>query len=119
MDLLQFDDLSLFSKIALDEESLILNSKCCKYAFYINFKDEIRGVDYYDLAIVTDTSNGFINKSGNASVIHKAIMDTLSNKTMTDDAPKPKKNSSDKTSKSFKNSTQQNTPFYAKKRGRK
>lgn len=119
MDLLQFDDLSLFGKVALDEESLILHSKCGKYAFYINFKDEIRGVDYYDLAIVTETSSGFINKSGTASVIHKAVMDTLSSKIVTDDASKPKKTSTSKSLKYSKTSNQKNVPFYANKRGRK
>ncbi|MBO3446433.1 hypothetical protein [Clostridium sp. CCUG 7971] len=50
----------------------MMHSKCGKYSFYINFKDEIRGVDYYELAIATEDSVGFINKSGNASVIKKS-----------------------------------------------
>lgn len=88
MEFLQFDDLSLFSKIGLDEETLMIHSKCGKYSFYINFKDEIKGVDYYDLAIATQSSNGFINKSGDAKTIKKLVLDTLSGKEIKDDIKK-------------------------------
>lgn len=114
MDILEFDDLSLFKKISLDEETLMLYSKCDKYRFYINFKDEIKGVDYYELAIATETSSGYINKSGTASVIQKAVMDTLAGKTITEsNTPKAK------TKTAIKSNTQKKAPFFAKKRGRK
>ncbi|MGL5348932.1 MAG: hypothetical protein ACRDA3_16395 [Peptostreptococcaceae bacterium] len=118
MDLLQFDDLSYFKKICLDEETLIIYSKCGKYSFYINFKDEVKGVDYFELAITTEDSNGFINKSGTASAIQKAVMDTVTgNVAPKDDVPKKKVEA--KASKSKTSNTQKKTPFYAKKRGRK
>lgn len=118
MDLLQFDDLSYFKKICLDEETLIIYSKCGKYSFYINFKDEIRGVDYFELAITTEDSNGFINKSGTAGVIQKAVMDTVTGKIKpSDDAPKPKENTTTKTSKNTSN--QKNSAFFSKRRGKK
>lgn len=118
MEFLQFDDLSLFSKIGLDEETLMIHSKCGKYSFYINFKDEIKGVDYYDLAIATQSSNGFINKSGDAKTIKKLVLDTLSGKEIKDDIKKkidkPKittKNNSKSNLKEQK--PQEKTPFYA------
>ena len=118
MELLQFDDLSYFKKICLDEETLIIYSKCGKYSFYINFKDEIKGVDYFELAITTEDSKGFINKSGTASVIQKAVMDTVTGKSKPkDDVPKKKveaKSLNSNTSRSEKK-----VPFYAKKKGRK
>lgn len=118
MELLQFDDLSYFKKICLDEETLIIYSKCGKYSFYINFKDEIKGVDYFELAITTEDSNGFINKSGTASVIQKAVMDTVTGKIAPkDDAPKKKVQA--KSSKPKGPASQKTTPFYTKKRGRK
>lgn len=118
MDLLEFDDLSLFKKISLDEETLMLYSKCGKYSFYVNFKDEIKGVDYYELAIATESSSGFINKSGTASVINKAVMDTLCGKVVSEGngakAPiKTKANNATKVASTKK------PPFFAKKRGRK
>lgn len=118
MDLLQFDDLSYFKKICLDEETLIIYSKCGKYSFYINFKDEVKGVDYFELAITTEDSSGFINKSGTASVIQKAVMDTVTGK----EAPKddaPKKRVEAKASKPKASNSQKKAPFFAKKRGRK
>ena len=117
MEFLQFDDLSLFSKIGLDEETLMMHSKCGKYSFYINFKDEVKGIDYYDLAIATQTSNGFINKTGDAKTIKKIVLDTLAGKEVKDDI----KNKIEKTSISKSNKTQLKTPFYAnaKKRRRK
>lgn len=120
MEFLQFDDLNLFSKIGLDEETLMIHSKCGKYSFYINFKDEIKGVDYYDLAIATKTSNGFINKSGDAKLIKKAILDTLSGKEVKDDINIKKKIDTPKVNANNKK-TQPNTPFYAnaKKRNRR
>ena len=118
MELLQFDDLSYFKKICLDEETLIIYSKCGKYSFYINFKDEIKSVDYFELAITTEDSNGFINKSGTASVIQKAVMDTVTGKVKPkDDAPKKKVDA--KYLKPKTSSPQKKVPFYAKKRGRK
>lgn len=118
MEFLQFDDLSLFSKIGLDEETLMIHSKCGKYSFYINFKDEVKGVDYYDLAIATQSSNGFINKSGDAKTIKKLVLDTLSGKEIKDDIKKkidnpkvPTKNNGK--SNSSKKNTQGKTPFYA------
>ncbi|MGL5316301.1 MAG: hypothetical protein ACRC92_23805 [Peptostreptococcaceae bacterium] len=118
MELLQFDDLSYFKKICLDEETLIIYSKCEKYSFYINFKDEIKGVDYFELAITTEDSNGFINKSGTASTIQKAVMDTVTGKsTPKDDVPKKKVEA--KTSKPKTSAPQKKAPFYAKKRGRR
>ena len=62
------------------EQTLIINSKCGKYRFYINFKDEIKGLDYYELAIATQDSEGFINKSGTAKIIKQHILDTLKGK---------------------------------------
>ncbi|MGL6106293.1 MAG: hypothetical protein ACRC03_09255 [Romboutsia sp.] len=119
MDLLQFDDLSYFKKICLDEETLIIYSKCGKYSFYINFKDEIKGVDYFEISITTEDSNGFINKSGTASVIQKVVMDTVTGKVKPqDDAPKAKKIDS-KGDKVKTSPSQKKTPFFAKKRGRK
>jgi len=64
MDLLQFTNPELFKSISLDQETLILESKDSKYTFHINFKDEIKGVDFYEIAIATQTSSGYINKSG-------------------------------------------------------
>ncbi|MGL5327822.1 MAG: hypothetical protein ACRDD7_01045 [Peptostreptococcaceae bacterium] len=129
MDFLQFDDLSLFSKIGLDEETLMIHSKCGEYSFYINFKDEIKGVDYYDLAIATQTSSGFINKSGDAKTIKKAILDTLSGKEVKDDVKKKinkatiSTNDNNKSSKlnTSKKNTKKHTPFYSStlKKGRK
>ncbi|SCI26262.1 MULTISPECIES: hypothetical protein [unclassified Romboutsia] len=111
MEFLQFDDLSLFSKIGLDEETLMIHSKCGNYSFYINFKDEIKGVDYYDLAIATKTSNGFINKSGDAKTVKRAVMDTLSGKEVRDDIKrkidKPKVNSKNNSN------TKTKVPFYS------
>lgn len=118
MELLQFDDLSYFKKICLDEETLIIYSKCGKYSFYINFKDEIKGVDYFELAITTEDSNGFINKSGTANVIKKAVMDTVTGKLKPKD-DEPKKKVEAKASKPKSSSSQKKVPFYAKKRGRK
>lgn len=118
MELLQFDDLSYFKTICLDEETLIIHSKCGKYSFYINFKDEIKGVDYFELAITTEDSKGFINKSGTANVIKKAVMDTVTEKAKPkDDAPKKKVQA--KNTKPNTPSKQKNIPFYAKKKGRK
>lgn len=118
MELLQFDDLSYFKKICLDEETLIIYSKCGKYSFYINFKDEIKGVDYFELAITTEDSNGFINKSGTANVIKKAVMDTVTGKVKPkDDVPKKKVDA--KYLKPKTSSPQKKVPFYAKKKGRK
>lgn len=126
MEFLQFDDLSLFSKIGLDEETLMIHSKCEKYSFYINFKDEIKGVDYYDLAIATKTSNGFINKSGDAKTIKRIVLDTLSGTDIKDDVKK-KVNKPVITAKNNGKTGEQSkkpqgkTPFYAatQKRGRK
>lgn len=112
MDLLQFDDLSYFKKICLDEETLIIYSKCGKYSFYINFKDEIKGVDYFELAITTEDSNGFINKSGTASVIQKAVMDTVTGKVS------PKEDTI-KNKKIKSSQPKQKSPIFAKRRGRK
>ena len=112
MEFLQFDDLSLFSKIGLDEETLIIHSKCGKYSFYINFKDEIKGIDYYDLAIATKTSNGFINKSGDAKTIKKAVMDTLLGKEVKDDIKK-KIDKPKVSSKSNSSNAKVKAPFYA------
>ena len=118
MELLQFDDLSYFKKICLDEETLIIYSKCGKYSFYINFKDEIKGVDYFELAITTEDSKGFINKSGTASIIKKAVMDTVTGKSKPkDDIPKKKVEA--KSSKSNTSMSEKKVPFYAKKKGRK
>ena len=96
----------------------MIHSKCGKYSFYINFKDEIKGVDYYDLAIATQSSNGFINKSGDAKTIKKLVLDTLSGKEIKDDIKKkidkPKittKNNSKSNLKEQK--PQEKTPFYA------
>lgn len=132
MDLLEFDDLSLFSKISLDEETLMIYSKCGKYSFYINFKDEIKGVDYYELAIATETSSGFINKSGTTNVIKKAVMDTLTGKNIEDSeanngkkivSAKSKSNSksnpNNKTSKFNMSNKQNRGIIYSKKRGPK
>ncbi|MBO3446434.1 hypothetical protein [Clostridium sp. CCUG 7971] len=116
MDLLKFDDLSLFKSIALDEETLMMHSKCGKYSFYINFKDEIRGVDYYELAIATEDSVGFINKSGNASVIKKVVLDTLANKKGDNLVDDKKKSIPSKVSKSVKSNAKQNNSIYNKKR---
>jgi hypothetical protein len=114
MELLQFDDLSYFKKICLDEETLIIYSKCGKYSFYINFKDEIKGVDYFELAITTEDSNGFINKSGTASVIQKAVMDTVTGKSKPkDDIPKKKVEA--KASKPKSSSSQKKYLFMLKK----
>ena len=90
MDLLQFANPNLFKSISLDQETLILESKDSKYTFHINFKDEIKGVDFYELAIATQTSSGYINKSGTAKVIQKFVLDTLNNKNtnLKDDSPK-------------------------------
>lgn len=119
MNFLQFDDLSLFSKIGLDEETLMIHSKCGKYSFYINFKDEIKGVDYYDLAIATQTSNGFINKSGDAKIIKKAVLDTLSGKEVKDDIKK-KVNKPVVSAKSNTKPKKVQAPFYSNvKKGRK
>ncbi|MDK2561960.1 hypothetical protein QOZ84_00235 [Romboutsia sedimentorum] len=79
MDLLQFTNPNLFKSICLDQETLIIESKDSKYTFHINFKDEIKGVDFYELAIATQTSSGYINKSGTAKVIQNFIIETLSN----------------------------------------
>lgn len=120
MEILEFDDLSLFKKISLDEETLMLYSKCGNYSFYINFKDEIKGVDYYELAIATQTSSGYINKSGNASTIKKAVMDTLAGKEIKEEKiSKPKVTAKAKVSSSKKSNANNNSPFFAKKRGRK
>lgn len=119
MDLLQFDDLSLFKSIALDEETLMIHSKCGKYSFYINFKDEIRGVDYYELAIATEDSVGFINKSGNASVIKKVVLDTLADKKGDNLVDDKKKSVPGKSSKPTKSSTKQNNSIYNKRRRNK
>lgn len=118
MEFLQFDDLSLFSKIGLDEETLMIHSKCGKYSFYINFKDEIKGVDYYDLAIATQTSNGFINKSGDSKTIKKLVLDTLLGKEIKDDIKnkidKPKAKTKNNIKQNFKyEKPQEKTPFYA------
>ena len=117
MEFLQFDDLSLFSKIGLDEETLMIHSKCGKYSFYINFKDEIKGVDYYDLAIATQRSNGFINKSGDAKTIKKLVLDTLSGKEIKDDIKnkvgKPKVTAKNTKPNAQGNKPQGKTPFYA------
>lgn len=119
MEILEFDDLSVFKKISLDEETLMLYSKCGKYSFYINFKDEIKGVDYYELAIATQTSSGYINKSGNANVIKKAVMDTIIGKEASEDkVSRPKVTAKPKASTTKKASSDK-MPFYAKKRGRK
>ncbi|MEF9991698.1 MAG: hypothetical protein RRZ84_06150 [Romboutsia sp.] len=118
MDILEFDNLSLFKKISLDEETLIIHSKCGKYSFYINFKDEVKGVDYYELAIATETSNGFINKSGTASVINKAIMDTLSGNVVSEDKVTKTKVEA-KTKLSNKANNQKNAPLYTTKKGRR
>jgi len=90
MDLLQFTNPELFKSISLDQETLILESKDSKYTFHINFKDEIKGVDFYEIAIATQTSSGYINKSGTASIIQKFVLDTLNNKNtnLNDEAPK-------------------------------
>lgn len=132
MDLLEFDDLSLFSKISLDEETLMIYSKCGKYSFYINFKDEIKGVDYYELAIATETSSGFINKSGTANIIKKAVMDTLTGKNIEDSEANngkkivsakyksnSKSNPNNKTSKFNMSNKQNRGSIYSKKRGPK
>lgn len=111
MNFLQFDDLSLFSKIGLDEETLMIHSKCGNYSFYINFKDEIKDVDYYDLAIATKTSNGFINKTGDAKTIKKLVLDTLSGVEVKDDIKIKNNKSNSSSTKSNKNSSK--TPFYA------
>lgn len=79
MDLLQFTNLNLFKSICLDQETLILESKDSKYTFHINFKDEIKGVDFYELAVATQTSSGYINKSGTAKIIQNFIIETLNN----------------------------------------
>lgn len=119
MEILEFDDLSVFKKISLDEETLMLYSKCGKYSFYINFKDEIKGVDYYELAIATQESSGYINKSGNANIIKKVVMDTITGKEVNDDkVVRPKVTAKAKTSSTKKDSSDK-IPFYAKKRGRK
>ena len=120
MDFLQFDDLSLFSKMGLDEETLMIHSKCGNYSFYINFKDEIKGIDYYDLAIATKTSNGFINKTGDAKTIKKAVLDTLSGIEVKDDIKNKINNNSSK-NKTKSSKTTLKTPFYAnaQKRNRK
>ena len=80
MDLLQFTDPSLFKSICLDQETLMLVSKDSNYTFHINFKDEIKGVDFYELALATKSSSGYINKSGTASVIQKFVLDVVSGK---------------------------------------
>ncbi|WP_270940738.1 hypothetical protein [Romboutsia lituseburensis] len=80
MDLLQFTNPNLFKSISLDQETLILVSKDSKYTFHINFKDEIKGVDFYELALATKNSSGYINKSGTAKVIQKFVLDVLSDK---------------------------------------
>lgn len=79
MDLLQFTNPNLFKSICLDQETLIIESKDSKYTFHINFKDEIKGVDFYELAIATQTSSGYINKSGTAKVIQNFIIEALNN----------------------------------------
>ena len=120
MEILEFDDLSAFKKITLDEETLMLYSKCGKYSFYINFKDEIKGVDYYELAIATQTSSGYINKSGTANVIKKAVLDTLAgNEIKEETVTKQKVIAKAKPAASNKTNTSNKLPFYAKKRGRK
>lgn len=116
MDLLQFDDLSLFKSILLDEETLIIHSKCGQYSFYINFKDEIKGIDYYELAIVTQNSEGFINKSGDANLIKKHVLDTLNGKNG-DNLVDDKKLNNKKFSGVRKKSTpKQSNSIYMKKR---
>ncbi|MGL5331201.1 MAG: hypothetical protein ACRDD7_18195 [Peptostreptococcaceae bacterium] len=110
MELLHFTNLNLFKSISLDQETLILVSKDSKYTFHINFKDEIKGVDFYELAIATENSSGYINKSGTAQVIQNVILDTLDGKKVDDDAQKHRikdkkntdKNKSAKTSNSIK-----------------
>lgn len=77
MDLLQFTDPSLFKSISLDQETLMLVSKDSNSTFHINFKDEIKGVDFYELALATKSSSGYINKSGTAGVIQKYVLDIL------------------------------------------
>ena len=99
-------------------ETLIIYSKCGKYSFYINFKDEIKGVDYFELAITTEDSNGFINKSGTANIIKKVVMDTVTGKVKPKD-DEPKKKVEAKSSKPKSSSSQKKVPFYAKKKGRK
>lgn len=120
MEILEFDDLSLFKKIALDEETLMIYSKCGKYSFYINFKDEIKGVDYYELAIATQSSSGYINKSGNAKVIKQAVMDTLKGIEIKEEkSPKAKITAKAKPANNKKQNDNSKVPFFAKKRGRK
>lgn len=120
MEILEFDDLSLFKKISLDEETLMLYSKCGKYSFYINFKDEIKGVDYYELAIATQTSSGYINKSGNAKVIKQAVIDTLNGVEIKEDNTKKAKiTAKAKPANTTKQNNNSKVPFFAKKRGRK
>ncbi|MCR8744145.1 hypothetical protein [Romboutsia lituseburensis] len=80
MDLLQFTNPNLFKSISLDQETLILVSKDSKYTFHINFKDEIKGVDFYELALATENSSGYINKSGTVKVIQKFVLDVLNDK---------------------------------------
>lgn len=118
MELLQFDDLSLFKSILLDEETLIINSKCGKYSFYINFKDEIKGVDYYELAIVTQDSEGFINKSGTAKIIKQHVLDTLKGKVGDNliDDNKLEKNKNPFNKKRNNSSIKNNGSIYMKKR---
>jgi len=90
MDLLQFTNPELFKSISLDQETLILESKDSKYTFHINCKDEIKGVDFYEIDIATQTSSGYINKSGTVGIIQSFILDILNNKNtnLNDEAPK-------------------------------
>lgn len=91
MDLLQFTDPTLFKSISLDQETLMLVSKDSNYTFHINFKDEIKGVDFYELALATKSSSGYINKSGTASVIQKYVLEILNgNNTNQNDNKKDK-----------------------------
>ena len=114
MDLLQFTDLNLFKSISLDQETLILESKDSKYTFHINFKDEIKGVDFYELAIATQTSSGYINKSGTAKVIQKFVLDTLNNKNtnLEDDSSKIENKKVTFKKKVTNKSTNGNKKFY-------
>ncbi|MBQ3421825.1 MAG: hypothetical protein IJH34_09160, partial [Romboutsia sp.] len=93
---------------------------CGNYSFYINFKDEIKGIDYYNLAIATKTSNGFINKTGDAKTIKKTVLDTLSGVEVKDDIKNKINNNSSK-NKTKSSKTTLKTPFYAnaQKRNRK
>ena len=93
----------------------MIHSKCGKYSFYINFKDEIKGVDYYDLAIATQSSNGFINKSGDSKTIKKLVLDTLSGKEVKDDI----KNKNNKKQNFKKEKPQKKVSFYSNIKSKK